>query len=77
MPGMLLNAGATVAGAGSPPMTAAPAAPTTATSASGIAFGGGATPVGGGGVASLLTAQFLVPAFFIGFMLLTYHSLPK
>lgn len=84
MAGMLLPGGASaVTGAGVPPLTQSPSAPTSAQSASGIAFGPGATTAGGtGGLRSLFSLDgsglaFWVPAALVAWAIFTYHSLPK
>jgi hypothetical protein len=83
MAGMLLQGGASAVAGGAPPLTQSPQAATSATSVSDIAFGPGATTVGGdgGGVLSLFGLSgaqmaFWVPVALVGFAYITYRSLP-
>jgi hypothetical protein len=64
-------------------MTVSPTAATSAPTAGGIAFGGGATPVGAqGGVSSLFSLDggslaFWAHCGFLALLTFTYLSLPK
>lgn len=89
MPGMYLGGGATaLVGrpplASSAPLTSSPVAPTTATTASGIAFSGSATPAGGeaAGLGPLFTLSagsvvFWTHVALWAYLAATYLSLPS